>query len=289
MAKTLFIVDDDDFKALPDPARTKLLSELKSLFSFIPQFNVEARDPLHFPPLLHFTDSVVMLTESDQALSPVLQHIKQKQTTNVNFSIKQAGVSLSIDSPPSSFDGNLEAGGIGGHWKTVVPDGSKKKVAISMTYGVASLESAEDAFLDEFLRGRKADDIRAQRKEKLRKDANWLKTTEGQQSTRDLAEAELLSRHKPLKDWPRDQWENIATALARIVAHEARHQYIQAHSSQGLGASQPRVWGDPGFEAFEGRDRANLVARIDELTTLWGTADVLLETCPQAKASPFAE
>ena len=287
MAKTLFIVKDDVFLGLPEPAQKKLLSEVANLFSFVSQFNVEARDPLQFPPILHFTDSVVSLTESDQALSPVLQHMKQKQTTNVKYSIKQAGVNLTIDTPPPSFEGNLEAGGIGGHWKAVVPIGGKK-VSISMMYGVASLESAEDAFQEELLHARKAIDIRAQQREKLRKDANWLKTKEGQQSTRDLAEAELLSRHRPLKDWPSDQWESVATALARIVAHEARHQYVQEHSAQGLGTSSPRIWGDRNFEAFDGRDQANIIARINNLNTSWDTADVHLETCPTQQASPFA-
>lgn len=285
--KTLFIVDDDVFQGLPDAARKKLLDEVKNLFSFLPGFNVEARNPQRFPPILHFTDSVVSLTESDQALSPVLQHMKQKETANIQYSIKQASVNLTIDSPPPSFEGDLEAGGIGGYWKTVVPVG-QKHVSISMTYGVASLEFAEDAFLEEFLHGQKADDIRA--KQALhRKDKDWLKTKEGQQTVRDLAEAELLSRHKPLKEWPSDQWESVATALARIVAHEARHQYLEAHSSQGLGASQPRIWGDPNYQAFDGRDQANLVSRIDELTRSWNAADIHLETCPQDKASPFLE
>ena len=107
---------------------------------------------------------------------------------------------------------------------------------------------------------------------------------------RDLVEAELLSQHKPLKDWPSNQWEDIATALARIVAHEARHQYIldPEHSSAGLGAESATVWGDPNFVAFEGHDQANILARIGTLDRNWNSASVHLETCPAQKTSPFA-
>ena len=290
MAKTLFVIDDDDFQNLPDLARTKLRSEVANLFSFIPQFNVVARRPDQLPAILHFTDSVVMLVESNAAVDAVLPHIQQKQNDNVRFSIKQAGVHLDLDKLSPSFAGAPDKGGVGGQWKTVVPDGARTKVSISMTYGVASLEFAEDAFLDDLLHKRKADDIRREQREHQRKDSNWLKTKEGQQSTRDLVEAELLSQHKPLKDWPRNQWEDIATALARIVAHEARHQYIldPEHSSAGLGAESATVWGDPNFVAFEGHDQANILARIDTLDRNWNTASVHLETCPAQKTSPFA-
>jgi hypothetical protein len=286
MAKTLFVVDDDVFQALPEAAQKKLLSEVKDLFSFIPEFKVEARNPLHFPATLHFTDSVVSLVDQDIAVDAVSRSIRKLETTNVQFSIKQTGVHINLNTPPASFDGDPDAGGVGGHWKTVIADGGGTKVSITMTFGVASLESAEQAFLEDLLHGRTADDIRKERRQ--HKDPKWLTTKEGLQSTRDLEEAENLSKHKPLKEWPRDQWEDIATAFARIVAHEARHQYIVEHSSAGLGADSARVWGDQNFEAFDGTDQANIVTRIHDLNRSWDTASVHLETCPVEKASPFA-
>jgi hypothetical protein len=289
MAKTLFIVDDEDFQNLPAAAQKKLLSEVTSLLSFIPGFTVKTLQPLQFKGTeIHFTDSVVELVGSVMTVSGAASDIQKVETENVKSSIKDKRVNLTIDAAPQSFAGDPDRGGIGGHWKTVVPVG-RQQVSIGMTYGVASLEFAEDAYLDVILHGRKADDIRREQREKQRKDSNWLKTKDGQQSTTDLVEAELLSRHKPLREWPRAQWEDIATALARIVAHEARHQYLEGHSSAGLGADSPRVWGDPNFEAFDGTDQANIVTRIDTLNRNWDSANVHLETCPLDKASPFAQ
>jgi hypothetical protein len=285
MAKTLFIVDDDFYHGLPEAVQKKLISEVKSLFSFIPQFNVEARKADHFPATIHFTDSVVMLVEEDLAVEAAMHQIQRAEDANVKYSIKSAQLHLDLTTPPDSFDGDPDRGGVGGHWKTVVADGAGTKTSITMTFGVASLESAEQAFADELLHGRTAQDIR---KEQRGKDADWFKTKEGIQSAKDLQQAERLSQHKPLKEWPQDQWDSIATALARIVAHEARHQYIVEHSSKGLGADAARVWGDKNFEAFDGTDQANILQKIKDLETSWGTATVHLDLCPPQRPSPFA-
>lgn len=287
MAKTLFIVDDDVYQGLPEAARRKLLSEVADLFSFVPHFRVEARNPQQFPETLHFTDSVVNLVDTDLGIDATLRSIQKVENTNIRFSIKQTGVNLNLDKLTQSFDDGGDSMGRGGHWKTVVPDGAGKKVSISVMYGVASLESAEQAFLEELLHGRTTNDIRQEQRQH-RDDSKWLSTKDGVQSTRDLQEAQLLSGHKALKDWPRDQWDSIVTALARIVAHEARHQYIIDHSSKGLGADSARVWGDKGYEAFDGTDQANILTKINTLNTLWDSADVHLQTCPKEKASPFA-
>jgi len=74
----------------------------------------------------------------------------------------------------------------------------------------------------------------------------------------------------------------------RIVAHEARHQYIAAHSANGLGADAARIWGDKNYEDFDGSDQANIVRRIHQSETDWSSATVHLELCPREKASPFA-
>jgi len=61
----------------------------------------------------------------------------------------------------------------------------------------------------------------------------------------------------------------VATALARVVAHEARHQYILAHSAKGLGADSPRIWGDKNYEEFDGSDKANINNKINQLAVDW--------------------
>src|SRR5215471_1329259 len=95
MAKTLFIVQDDVFDALPEAVRKKVLSEVKNLFSFVP-LSVEARRPGAFPATLHFTDSVVKLVTSDDDVTSASNDILRQEDRNVRFSITQTGTLLNL-------------------------------------------------------------------------------------------------------------------------------------------------------------------------------------------------
>lgn len=170
MANTLFIIKDDVFGALPEAVQRTLLTEVKKLFSFIPNFTVEARNPALFPATIHFTDSVVKLIESDGDLTGVLNEMLRKEDSNIRFSIRQTGVHLSLNSLSLSPAGDPDQGGVGGHWKTTVVEGGSKTVSITVTFGIASLESAEQAVVDHVLAGRTLEDIHNnQRKAKAKK------------------------------------------------------------------------------------------------------------------------
>lgn len=289
MAKTLFIVDDEVFQGLPGAVQKKLVAETKKLFSFVPGFTVEARKPALFPAMIHFTDSVVMLVGHDDEVDAAVRQISRAEDANIRFSIKQAGVNISLDKLKQSFSGDPDKGGVGGHWKPVVTEGGGKKVSITMTHGVASLQAAEQAVVEEDLHGRSLADILKQREKKIHDKgmARYFGSHEALVSVREEMEAELMTKHKPLKDWDKGLADNVATALARVVAHEARHQYILAHSAKGLGADSPRIWGDKNFEEFDGTDKANINNKINQLTTDWGSAVVHLELCPKERSSPF--
>jgi len=293
MSKTLFIVDDDAFHGLPDGVQKQLLKETTRLFSFFPGFTVEARKPAFFPATIHFTDSVVMLVEHDDEVDAAARQINRVEDANNRFSIKQTGVRLELDRLKQSFGGDPDKGGVGGHGKQVATEGGGRKVSISTTFGVASLEAAEQAVVEEDLHGRSLAEILKQREKKIQEKgmARYFSSHESLISVREEMEAELMSKHKPLKDWDKSLKglaDNVATALARIVAHEARHQYIAAHSANGLGADAARIWGDKHYEDFDGSDQANMVRRIHQLETDWSSATVHLELCPREKASPFA-
>jgi len=289
LAKTLFIVDDEVFQGLPGAVQKRLLDETKKLFSFVPGFTVEARKPALFPATIHFTDSVVMLVGHDDELDAAVRQIIRAEDANIRFSIKQTGVNIAIEKLKQSFDGNPDRGGVGGQWKPVVTEGGGKKVSITMTYGVASLEAAERAVVEEDLHGRTLADILKQRDKKIHDKgmARYFASHEALVSVREEMEAELMIKHKPLKDWEKGLADNVATALARIVAHEARHQYILPHSANGLGTDSPRIWGDKNYEDFDGSDKANINTKISQLATDWNSAAVHLELCPQERSSPF--
>lgn len=290
MAKTLFIVDDEVFQGLPGAVQKSLLDETRKLFSFVPGFKVEARKPALFPAIIHFTDSVVMLVGDDDEVDAAVRQISRQEDANIRFSIKQTGVRLSLDILNQSFDGDPDKEGAGGHFKPVVTEGGGRKVSITITRGVASLESAERAVVDEELGGRSLADILKERAKRIHDKglAGYFGKHESLVSVREEQEAELMTKHKPLKDWDKRLADNVATALARIVAHEARHQYILEHSAKGLGADSARFWGDKNFEEFDGPDRANINNKIHRLDIDWSSATVHLELCPREQSSPFA-
>lgn len=289
MANTLFIVDDDVFQSLPDAVQKRLLQETTKLFSFIPGFSVEARKPAFFPAEIHFTDSVVMLVEHDDEVDVAARQINRKEDANNRFSIRQTRVNLQLDPLKQSMSGDPDKGGVGGHGKRVVTEGGGRRVSISTTFGVASLEAAEQAVVEDDLHGRSLADILNQRAKRIHdKGMGYYGTHEALISIREEMEAELMTKHKPLKDWDKGLADNVATALARIVAHEARHQYVLAHSGKGLGADSPRIWGDKNFEDFDRSDKANIVNKIHQFDTDWGSAAVHLELCPSQQSSPFA-
>lgn len=286
--KTLFIVDDEVFGALPEAVQKNLLGEVKKIFSFIPQFKVEARKPANFPAVLHFTDSVVKIVGSDDDVTSASNDIRRQEDSNVRSSITQMKVSLKLHPLSLSPAGDPDRGGLGGSWKTTVVEGGGKRVSITMTFGVASLESAEQAVVDEEVDERTLEDIhKEERKAIAKKGLGYFGTHQALIAVREEAEIELMTKHTPLKDWPKYLVDNVTTALARLVAHEARHQYIEAHSARGLGADSPRIWGDKNFEQFDGTDRANILNAISHLNTQWNGASVHLETCPQGQPSPF--
>ena len=290
MAKTLFIVDDDVFQALPAAHQKKLVAEAKKLFSFIPQFTVVTRTPALFPATLHFTDSVVKLVESDDEVTSVSNGMRRQEDANVRFSIRQTGVHLRIDPLVLSPAGDPDRGGLGGHGKQTVVEGGGKTVSITITYGVASLESAGQAVVDHVLGGRTMEDILKDRRKAIaKKGLAFFGKHESLISMREESEIELVTKHTPLKDWPTDQADDVVLALARLVAHEARHQYVgEAHSARGLGADEPKIFGDKHFEQFDGTDKANILNAINLRNTDFNRAKIHLETCPKGQASPFA-
>jgi hypothetical protein len=290
MPKTLFIVDDDVFQSLPDAVQKKLLKETTRLMSFIPGFIVEARKPAFFPATIHFTDSVVMLVGHDDEVDAAARQINRQEDSNTRFSIKQTGVRIDLERLKQSFGGDPDKGGVGGHGKQVVTEGGGRRVSITMTFGVASLEFAQQAVVDEDLHGQTLADILKKREKRIhdKGQIQYFSSHESLISVRQELEAELMTKHKPLKDWDKGLADNVATALARMVAHEARHQYIPAHSGKGLGADSARIWGDKNYEEFDGSDKANIISKVRQLETDWSSAAVHLELCPREKASPFA-
>ena len=295
MAKMLYIVDDEVFQGLPDAVQKKLLDEVKNIFSFIPGFAVEARKPKLLPAAIHFTDSVVMLVESSDATDAAARQIKRQANANLRFSIRKTGVHFTLRDVQESIDENPDKMGVGGQWKEVMTEGGGKQVSITVTFGVASLDAAKDLVVRSDLHEQTLADILRKQEKRIQElggglagAARFCAKHEGLIFERDKMEAELMTKHIPLKDWPKYLADKVALVLARTVAHEARHQYINDHSQNGLGSEEmPLLGDDKGFEKFDGSDQANIVHKINQFDKDWKSAAIHLELCPQGQSSPF--
>lgn len=288
MARTLFIVDDDVFGALPDAVQKALLAEAQKIFSFASGFKVEARKPPLFPAVLHFTDSVVRIVESDDEVTGVANDIQRQEDTNIRFSIAQTGLRINLAALSLSPASDPDQGGVGGHFKTTALIGGTT-FSVTTTFGVASLQTAEQAVVQDALQGRTKKDILKARDKAIAQKGltGYFGKHESLISMREEMESELAIKHTPLKDWPQDLWDGVGKALARVIAHEARHQYIEAHSAKGLGADEATIFGDPNFEKFDGSDQSNILNVLHQFDLKWNSASLHLETCPKGQPSPF--
>ncbi|MFI0846244.1 hypothetical protein [Mesorhizobium sp. IMUNJ 23232] len=292
MANTLYIVDDDLFSRQPQVVRDTTLAETQNLFAFVKNFKVLLQQPSKFPTRFDFTDSVVKVVESDGDVSAFHNQSVRTQTSNLAHSAKQNGITLNTGTQTRNA-GVPERGGIGFQSKDVLTAGSQK-LAFVLTGGAASLETVKEAVAEFNAGGRSKNEILADKK----------KAIEGTSTRKGLGLAGYYGRHqslvdirglmawelveKPLADWPKDDQISVATALARLIAHEARHQYIAPHyNGGGLGASEASLWGDKNFAAFDQGDQKEVGVALANFTKLQKTATIHLETNPTNQPFPY--
>lgn len=286
MANILFIVEDKIFVDLPASVRDHALVETKRLFAFIPQFQVVTRQPARLPATLDFTDSVIKLVETDDEVSTVLNQSFRQQMANIRHSIKQNGFN-----PPTNmvqrFPAIPERGGVGFQQKEIIMAG-RTRLAMTVTGGIVSLEAVKSEVVEVFAGGRTKKEILDDQDKAIKKKglAGYFGKHRALVDTRGLFSYDLVE--KRLKDWPKDYQDAVGVALGRLIAHEARHQYILPHfDGGGLGASEAAIWGDKNFEQFDRQDQSSLLARIQQLRTEQRKANIHLETLPRGQPFPF--
>lgn len=287
MAKTLFIVDDQCFSGLPETVRKRMLEETTRLFAFIP-LRVETRKPALFPTMLDFTDSVVKLVDAEVDIGAAQNEIFRKEVRNISFSAKQKVKQVNIIfKSPDFAPSHPEMGGVGFHNKITKPLPGGTVISITETYGVASVEYAQSAVIEVYANYRKKQNIAHDERREIAKEglARYFASSQALENTRELMEIELMD--KPLPAWPQDHQYAVGEALGRIVAHEARHQYVLPHSKNGLGADGAIIWGNPDFATFTKSDQKTILGSIHKLRLHWQHANIHLETCPKGQPSPF--
>jgi hypothetical protein len=286
MANTLFIVEDIDFTNLPDSVRDNGLAETKKLFAFITNFNVVTRQPTQFPATLDFTDSIVKIVETDDVVSAVQNQSIRQQTSNILHSIRQNGMNATTD-VPKRFPATPERGGVGFQRKEIITIGAAK-LAMTVTGGVAALEAVKSDVVDAFSDGYSRAEILKHRDDQIKKKgpAGYFGKHEALIDERRLNAWDQLNRD--LVDWTKDSQGAVGVGLGRLIAHEARHQYIEPHfNGGGLGASEAVLFGDKNFEQFDKADQKDISAKLQKFKTEQQKATIHLETLPKGQPFPF--
>jgi len=292
MANTLFIVDDDMFSRQPKLVRDTTVAETIKLFSFVKGFTVLLQPPAKFPTRYDFTDSVVRVVATDGEVSAFQNQSIRAQLANLAQSAQANGISMQTGAQKHN-PGVPDRGGIGFQVKEILTAGSHK-LAFVLTGGAASIETCKESVVEYIAGGRtKAEVLMDQRKaidgtrnRPGRGLAGYYGSHQALVDTRALVAYEQLE--KPLSDWSKDDQISVATALARLIAHEARHQYITPHyTGGGLGASEASLYGDKNFDHFDKGDQQEVTVALAKFARLQRTATLHLETNPTNQPFPF--
>jgi hypothetical protein len=290
MAKTLYIVEDSAYTNLPEAVRKTAMAELPKLLGFIKNFKVVTKQPAQFSAQFDFTDSIVKVVDTEGEVGAVQNQSIRQQLKNIEFSITQNGAKLA-DSDPKHFAATPERGGVGFQVKQII-NGGAKKMAMALTGGIASVEFVKEEVVDHFAGGRTRKEILERQRKMIHGTANrkgmgtekYHNSDDGKLDKRHLAALGMLGVE--LKNWPKDYQEAAGIGLARVIAHEARHQYVAPHfEGGGLGAGEADIYGDKNFEQFDNEDQKEINTTLAELERLQKTATVHLETIPKGK--PF--
>ena len=282
------IVEDDVLIGLPKIVRESALSETKQVFAFIPRFQVVTRPPAQFPTTFDFTDCVCKVCKDEEDVNANLNDSYRRQMANILFSIKQNHMRPASD-PIGRFTAVPEKGGTSFSTKEIKLVG-RDKLAWVVMLGAASLEFAQQVIVTEELAdGRDKQDILDDQRRAMQKGLErYSASAQSLRETRELAAYDLMN--KSLAGWDHDIQDHVGIVLGRIIAHEARHQYItpiEKHAATGLGADSPSLWGDKNFERFSGDDQRDLLTAIQRLEALQNTATIRLETNPNGQPFPF--
>jgi hypothetical protein len=294
MARTLFIIDDATLKSLGSTVIAKMMDEVKSIFSFAPKFTVLMATPDNVPEKIDFTDSIVKVVETDADVTAMQNQAEQQELRSVEFAIKKNNLNIKMAAFKRSA-AKPERGGVAWQNKQVLAVGGQK-VALVQTGGIVSVETPANDVLTFLAPNQWTLEVAEEMRDgKLHK----AKIAHGKDREDKIAEAmasfEKSKKHWALqstapKSWPQNVQETLGITLGRLVAHEARHQYIEPHFDDGgLGGDGAELLGVASSEKFHKDDQKNISGKLVKFDTTQKTATIHVETFPEGQAFAFKE
>jgi len=301
MSRRLFVIQDSTLTRLGSGIGTKMVEELKRLFSFAASFAVQVAAPSNLPKTIDFTDSIVKLVADDASVNEMRTQATQQQIRAIQFAIDK-NAKLRVKLPAFQREtGEQDRGGIGWASKRVFKTSTGIKIALVQTGGIVSVQTAAETVLT-FLAPNKrslqeATDEYKQRiklaeleHENSREHKNFreqkIKSAEDSLAK---SRAHWARQGTPPNSWPQEFQDKMGVTLGRLVAHEARHQYVGPHSQEGLGMEAALMLGGPGSESFSKDDQKVILAELKKLEDLQKTAKIHIETFPAGQDFAFKE
>jgi hypothetical protein len=294
MARILYILDDATLKTLGSAIMAKMVNEVKSIFSFAPKFTVLLTAQDKIPERIDFTDSIVKVVAKDDDVTAMQNQAEQQELRSIEFAIKKNKLNIKM-AEFKRTSAKPERGGVAWQVKEVLSSGGQK-VALVQTGGIASVETAAtDALTFLAPNNWTLKEAEEKRDGKL----NKAKLAHGKDQEDKITEAnttfEKSKKHWALqgtvpKSWPQNAQDTLGIALGRLVAHEARHQYILDHFDDGgLGGESAELLGVASSEKFHKDDVKNIIGQLAKFETTQKTATIHVETFPQGQAFAFKE
>ena len=290
MAKTLYVIDNPVMKGFSQPMLDALKKEITDIFKFAPlKITWVASNGL--PEKIDFTDSVVMVVPHDDDVESTKGDAEQQQVRSINDQIQKSPYNgrirlAAVTRAPAKPD----QGGVGWQNKQVLPAGSNK-VALCQTGGIASCQTPKETILAFFAPDKLTLDEAKDRRLNRRK---FAAVAEGgnQKRIEDDADAEYAKSEQHWKlrttlftSWPKNIQEAFGQALARLMAHEVRHQYIvEHHDPGGLGGEAAEIYGVARSERFLPDDEKNISAKLVVLEADQKTSTDQIKTFPNNQA-----
>lgn len=290
MAKTLFILDDAVARGLGQTIIDAMKKELAVIFSFDSSFKIAMTAPDKIPALIDFTDSIVKVVATEDDVTIMQNRSTGQQIRSLEVQIQQRKLSIKLAEFKRS-PATPERGGVGWHNKEVLAS-----AALCQTGGIASLETVVETVLTQFAPNGWTLEEAVARADAIKRKAAVAHPTEQKKMVED-AEAALKKSvaHWKLQGaapntWPANLQVAAGQVLGRIIAHEARHQYVVDHFKDGgLGGESPELYGLASSETFLPDDRKLIAGALREWHRKQGTATIRLELFPRGQPFAFRE
>jgi len=249
--RTLYLLLNDVWKALPPGITDVCIEELDSLFAFVKTaeanhpFQIKQIHPLLMPRTFLLTDSVVAVVQQDP--SRYVDGILSAADQNISSWLNKNGFQPVPFSPPRRSAATTATYGDATFRKALIDPVAAAgwkgaSLAAVNIAGAVGLQEAIDAFL-----------VNVERSDGQRLDA-----VRGAKGIRKWSPANI-------KHWPTGQQTSFGRALARAIARYARYQYVALPADRGLGSTEVMFFRDPDGNAFSSADQGVILTALRNL------------------------